>query len=319
MSIYLTEQDVSGLLDMKSTLEILDKAFKAQAEGKAVNRSRQRIPLSNGMYNVMSASDYSRGVVGLKAYTATSNGAKFHVLLYDAEGKGLLAVIEAGFLGKLRTGAATGLATRYMAAEPANGTAAIIGAGNQAQTQIEALVAAGTTKKAVVFSPTPARREQFAKEMSEKLGIEVSPVESAESAISGASTVTVITNSQQPVFKADWLRPGLHINAAGNNTWLGQEIETSAIGKFDVVVTDDVDQARIESGELMRAAETGQVTWPSVIPLAEVVAGSTKGRRSEQDITLFESQGVALEDISVAHHVYTRALESGVGLALPGA
>lgn len=319
MAIYLTEQDVSGILDMKTTLEVLDEAFKTQAAGKAVNRPRQRIPMPNGMYNVMSASDYSRGIVGLKAYTATSNGAKFHILLYDGEGKGLLAVIEAGILGKLRTGAATALATKYMAPKSGNGVAAIIGAGNQAEAQLEALAEAGSAKKAVVFSRSSEKREQFSKKMAEKLGIEVKPVDSPEAAIADASTVTVITNSLAPVFKADWLRPGLHVNAAGNNTWLGQELETAAISRFDVIVADDVDQARIESGDLMRAAETSRLTWQSVIPLADVVAGNRKGRGSDQQITFFKSLGVALEDISVAHHVYKKAIESGRGLKLPGA
>ena len=316
MTIFLTEQDVSRILDMKTTIDILDGAFKTQAAGKAVNRPRQRIPMPNGMYNVMSASDYSRGVIGLKAYTATSNGARFHILLYDGEGKGLLAFMEAGLLGKLRTGAASGLASKYMAAGSSNGTAAIIGSGNQAETQLEALVAAGVAKKALVFSRTTEKRAQFAAKMSEKLKIDVKPVDSGEAAIEGASVATVITNSLAPVFKEGWLKPGLHVNAAGNNTWMGQEIETTALGKFNVIVTDDVDQARIESGDLMRAAETFRIAWQSVIPLADVVGGARKGRNSDRDITLFESQGVALEDISVAHYVYEKALEAGVGLKL---
>ncbi|MBI4306925.1 MAG: ornithine cyclodeaminase family protein [Chloroflexi bacterium] len=315
MAIYLTENDVRGLLDMKTALTVLDEAFKAVGRGEAVNRPRSRIPLSNGSYNLMSAAWYTKGVVGHKSYTATRNGARFHVMLYDAEGKGLLAIIEAGYLGKIRTGAATGLATRYLA-RPGDGVAAIIGSGNQAESQLEAIAAAGKARAAVVYSRTAETRDRFAKVMSERLGLKVTTAATPEEAVADAASVTLITNSPQPVLKSELLQAGLHVNAAGNNTWLGQEIDTAAMSKFDVIVADDVDQARIESGELMRAAETGKLAWTSVISLADVVSGEKRGRRSDQDITLFESQGIALEDVAVAQQVYAAAVERNLGVRI---
>jgi alanine dehydrogenase len=317
MALYLTEQNVAGLLDMPTTLDALDKVFREQADGQALNRPRLRIPLANGSYNLMAAKSTAKNVVGHKSYTATKNGASFHIMLYEAEGRGLLAVIEAGYLGKMRTGAATGIATRAMARKD-NGIVGIIGAGNQAESQIEAVAAATEVTQVRVFSRTAERREGFAGRMSQKIGVDIMPVESAQSAIEGAATVIVITNSLEPVLNSEWLEPGIHVNTAGNNTWLGRELEPDAVARFHSVVVDDVDQARIESGMLMRAAEADQFSWDSAIPLRDVVAGRVAARQSDSDLTLFESLGVALEDIAVAERVYEMARAQGVGLELPG-
>jgi alanine dehydrogenase len=316
MAVYLSEQNVADLLDMPTTLEVLDSAFKAQAAGETLNRSRVRIPLANGSYNLMSAKWQAKGVVGHKSYTATRNGASFHIVLYDSEGRGFLAIIEAGFLGKMRTGAATGIATRYMANGQA-GVVGLIGAGNQAESQIEAVALTGNVTQARVFSRTAERREGFADRMSLKTGIEIVPVESAEAAVDGASIVVVITNSMEPVLRKEMLQPGMHLNTAGNNTWLGRELEPEAVARIDSVVVDDIEQAKIESGTLMRAAEVDQFNWDSAVRLCDVVAGRAPGRRSDSDITLFESLGVALEDIAVAERVFRLADSQGVGLKLP--
>lgn len=316
MTIYLTESDIAGLLDMRITLDVLEETFKAQATGGAVNRSRSRIPLPNGSYNLMAAGLASKRVVGQKSYTATSNGAAFHILLYDGEGKGLLAIVQAGYLGKLRTGAVSGLATRYMAKEGSD-SVGVIGAGNQAETQLEAVAVATGITKARVFSRTADRRNDFANRMSEKLGIEVTPVESAAAAVRDAPILLVITNSADPVLSSNHLEPGMHVNAAGNNIWTGSEIDVEAIAKFDTIVVDDVDQAKIESGDLMAAAEVGQFNWGSAIPLCDIVAGKIQGRRSDSEITLFESLGIAIEDIAVAERVYRMAVEQGIGHELP--
>jgi ornithine cyclodeaminase/alanine dehydrogenase-like protein (mu-crystallin family) len=316
MAVFLSEQNVADLLDMPTTLEVLDCAFNAQATGETLNRPRVRIPLSNGSYNLMSAKWHAMGVVGHKSYTATRNGASFHIVLYDSEGRGLLAIIEAGFLGKMRTGAATGIATRYMANGKA-GIVGLIGAGNQAESQIEAVALTGNVTQARVYSRTAERREGFADRMSRKTGIDIVPVESAEAAVDGASIVVVITNSMEPVLRREMLEPGMHVNTAGNNTWLGRELEPDAVARFDSVVVDDIGQAKIESGTLMRAAEVDQFNWDAAVRLCDVVGGKVPGRQSDSDITLFESLGVALEDIAVAERVYRLAESQGLGLELP--
>jgi len=316
MALYLTEHDVANLLDMPTAMEVLENAFSAQAIGETSNRPRVRIPLSNGSYNLMSSKWDAMGVVGHKSYTATRNGASFHILLYDSKGQGLLAVLEAGFLGKMRTGAATGVATRYMAND-GDGIVGIIGAGNQAESQIEAVALARNVTQARVFSRTAERREEFADRMSQKTGINIVPVDSAESAVDGANIVVVITNSMEPVLSSEMLEPGMHVNTAGNNTWLGRELNPEAVARFNSIVVDDIEQAKIESGTLMHAAEVDQFNWDSCERLCDVVSGKVTGRQTESDITLFESLGVALEDIAVAERVYRLASSQGVGLDLP--
>ena len=316
MTLYLTESNIAGLLDMRITLDVLDEAFKTQANGDALNRSRSRIPLPNGSYNLMAAGISSKKVVGQKSYTATSAGAAFHILLYDGEGKGLLAVMSAGFLGKMRTGGVSGLATKYMAKNGAD-SVGVIGAGNQAETQLEAVVESTGIKNVRVFSRTAEKRNGFAQRMGEKLGIDIIPVDTASAATKDTSILLVITNSAEPVLPSELLEPGVHVNAAGNNVWTGRELDTDAIVKFNSIVVDDIEQAKIESGELMRAAETGQFNWGSAIALSDIVAGKIQARTNDLDITLFESLGIAIEDIAVAERVYQMAIEQGVGHTLP--
>lgn len=317
MAIYLTEDDVRGLLTMETALECLEEVFRAQARGQVVNHPRSRIPLGRGSYNLMSAAWLEKGVVGQKSYVATRSGIGFHVMLYDATGEGLLAIFEAGRLGQVRTGAASGLASKYMA-RPDSSTVALIGAGNQARTQLEAVAKMLPIESAKVFSRSAERRQGFAERSSGALGIDVQPAGSAEACVDGADVVITITNSRDPVLLGEWLSPGVHVNAAGNNSWLKRELDADAIGRCELIATDDVNQAKIECGELMHAVETGRLRWDSVASLADVVSGRVPGRNSPSDITLFESQGVAMEDVAVAERLYRMAKEQNVGTEMPG-
>ena len=125
-----------------------------------------------------------------------------------------------------------------------------------------------------------------------------------------------ITNSQQPVLLGEWLKPGTHINAAGNNSWLKREIDTRAISMSDIVATDDVEQAKFECGELMRAAEVGRFSWDLAVPIHDIVGGKSSGRDDDEQITLFESQGIALEDIAACERIVEVAREQGIGIEL---
>jgi ornithine cyclodeaminase/alanine dehydrogenase-like protein (mu-crystallin family) len=315
MALYLTESDVGHLLTMEIALEEVENAFRAQASGDIVNVPRARIPLERGSYNLMAAAWHSRGVVGHKSYVATRTGVGFHVMLYSARGDGLLAIIEASRLGQMRTGAASGVATKYMARADA-GSVAVIGAGYQAKTQLAAVAAVRPVRVARVFSRTPAHREAFAKEISTALGIQVTAAVSAEACVDGADVVVTITGATEPVLGGEMLAPGMHINAAGANSWLRRELDTQAVVMADVVATDDVAQAKVESAELMRAVETGRLTWGRVHELGDIVTGRVPGRTTGEQITLFESQGVALEDIAVAARLYDLAMERGTGRKL---
>jgi len=311
--LFLTEADVTGLLDMELALEALDDAFRARSSGDVRNEPRKRIPTGNGSMNFMAASWTSRGWAGHKSYVS----GDFRVMLYGTNGEGLIAVLGAGRMGQVRTGAASGIATRYMAREDSS-SVGIIGSGYQAETQLEAVCAVRDIKDVKVFSRTAEKRERFASTMSERLGVNVIAVDSKEAAAEGMDVLVAVTNSVEPVITGDMVEPGMHINAAGNNSWMKRELDTAAIVKADLVACDDIDQTKIECGELMRAAEVGHFAWESLVRLDRIVAGLRTARYSDDEITLFESQGVAFEDIAVCGRLYELALERSVGVELPG-
>jgi ornithine cyclodeaminase/alanine dehydrogenase-like protein (mu-crystallin family) len=317
MPLYLTEADVNSLLDMSAAIECLDTAFRAQANGEAVNSPRSRIPLQPGSYNLMSAAWHSKNLVGQKSYTASRGGVGFHVMLYDTTGKGLLAIIEANRMGQIRTGAASGVASRYMA-RPQSGRVAVIGSGYQARTQLHAVATALPIKSASVYSRTASNREGFAAAVTQDLEIDVTPAVSLEECVAGADVIVVITNATQPVLTGDLVEDGVHINAAGANSWQKRELDIRAVVRASVIAADDVNQAKIECADLMYPVDAGRLTWDQVRPLSHIVSGQTPARDVASDVTLFESQGVALEDIAVADYVYQRAMEQGVGTAIGG-
>ena len=313
MPLFLTEVEVDGLITMRDAIESVEAGFMAMSQGAASNLPRQRLRLPIGAFNIMSAAVPALGVMGLKAYGGGRGRPTFHIQLSSAETGELLAIIEASRLGQLRTGAASGVATKYMARADAS-TVGIIGAGNQAKTQLEAVCRVREISRVTVFSRASERRESFASNMSSNLGIQVTPVESAESCVGDSDILMVITNASEPVLDGRWVEPGTHINAAGANSWNRRELDDEAVSRASVIVVDDIEQARIECGDIMHAADGGFVRWEQVRALSDVVGGTTPGRISEDDITLFESQGIALEDIALGARVYELALEQGVGV-----
>ena len=318
MTLFLTEREVADLLPMAECIEALDQAFAHAGAGKTEIKPRSRIRMPGGFFHFMAAADAEHGVFGYKAYPsfAGSGGAKMMVMLFDFETGQQLACMEAGRLGQIRTGAATGLATQYMARKEAV-TVGVIGTGLQARTQLEAVAAVRGLKQAKVYSRRQDRREEFARQTSERLNLEVTPVESAQDCVTGADVVVVITNARDPVLEGEWLAPGVHVNAAGGNHWMRREIDEATVTQADLIVVDDLDQAKLECGDLMWPEARGSFRWDMAHELQEVVAGRVQGRPSEDAITLFESMGVALEDIAAAQLVYRKAKEQGIGQELP--
>ncbi len=317
MALFLTENDVDGLLTMDAAIEALEEAFRHQAAGTASNSPRRRIRMGGGMLHFMAAADRSTGVTGMKWYGGFgAGGTRFHVQLSDSETGDLLAIIEAGRLGQVRTGAASGVATRYMARADAR-TVGVIGSGYQAETQLEAICRVRPVERVRVFSRNPERRNAFADRSAASLGIEVTAVDSAEECVRDADVVAVITSATSPVLKGDWLAEGAHVNAAGGNHWLRRELDGSAVARASLIVADDAEQARLESADLIHPVERGALTWQRVRELWEVVSGAVAGRASPSDVTLFESQGIALEDIAAGYRVYRLARERGVGTEVP--
>lgn len=316
MALFLSERDVAQLLTMKECVDVLDQAFAHAGAGQVENKPRSRIRMPNGFFHFMAAADAGHQVFGYKAYPSFAGGAKFLVMLYDYESGQLLACIEAGRLGQIRTGAASGLATRYMARADA-ATVGVIGTGSQARSQLEAVCTVRDIKLARVYSRRQEHREEFARQMSERLNLEVAPVDSAEECVAGADIAITITSAREPVLMGDWLVPGAHVNAAGGNHWMRREVDEATVVRAEVIVVDDLEQAKVECGDLMWVEARGAFRWSMASELGDVVAGRVSGRPSEQSITLFESMGVALEDIAAAQLVYRKAKEQGVGQDLP--
>ncbi|MFO7173760.1 MAG: ornithine cyclodeaminase family protein [Bacillota bacterium] len=315
MVLYLTEQDVDSLLTLDDAIAAVESALREHGEGKAMNRPRQRVLAENTMLHVLPAAVPSAGRLGLKAYTTGPGGARFWTLLFSADGE-LLAILEADRLGQLRTGAATGVATRYLA-RPDSRIVAILGSGYQARTQLAAVCKVRPIAQARVWSRTPANAAAFAREMAAQLGIEVVPAPSAREAVRGADVVITITTAREPILFGEWLEPGMHLNVAGSNRASHREVDAAAVARADRIVVDDLAQSQVESGDLIAAVAAGAARWEEMVELGAVVAGRAPGRESPEAITLFKSNGIGLWDVAVAARVYDLARERGVGQPLP--
>lgn len=318
MALFLNEAEVAGLLPMGECIDALERAFASAGAGQTDNKARSRIRMPGGFFHFMAAADGGAGVFGYKAYPSFGGpaGAKMMVMLYDYQSGELLACMEGSRLGQIRTGAASGLATRYMA-RPDAATVAIIGSGFQARTQLEAVCAVRPIKEARVFSRRPERREDFAQRSGERLGIAVHPAASAEECVAGADIVVTITSAREPVLQGEWLADGAHVNAAGGNHWQRREVDEATVLRSNPVVVDDLEQAKIECGDLLWPEARGSFRWSEAHELRAVVSGQVAGRPTADGVTLFESMGVALEDIAAAELVYRKARASGIGAELP--
>jgi ornithine cyclodeaminase/alanine dehydrogenase-like protein (mu-crystallin family) len=224
----------------------------------------------------------------------------------------LAALLEADFLGQMRTGAASGVATNFMARTDAH-SLGMIGTGSQARTQLEAVSKVRKLDRIRVYGRDAQRRENFCREMSERLELQVDPVASAEEAVREAYIVITATNSVMPVLQGEWLAPGAHLNAMGANLAARRELDRDAVLRAAVVAVDSIEQARMESGDLLQVFGGDASAWTAVCELAEIVAGKISGRQHAQDITLFKSNGIATWDIAVAAKVLELAQAEGVG------
>jgi alanine dehydrogenase len=314
MTLFLTEGEVESLLDMRSTLEAVEEILRQYAEGRATNHARRRVALPGSGLNVMFAGAPEIGALGLKAYSVARSGARFYTMLFDPESGELLSIMQSDKLGQLRTGAASGVATKYLAREDA-ATLGIYGAGWQAESQLEAIAAVKKLGRIVVHSRTEKSRKAFAEKMGERLGLEIETTHAPEEPAAQDIVVTV-TSSVEPILQGEWLKPGAHVNAAGSNFLFKTEIDRDVVKRAGLVTMDSREELGLEAGNLLQAVETGAVLPEAIRELGQVIAGQVEGRRSPEDITLFVSQGLALEDLGAARLVYDRARDGNVGREL---
>ncbi len=314
--IYLTEQDVRRLVTVKDAIATLEELFATWSDAATVNLPRQRARVGGSAFNLMGAALGAKSLFGLKAYYAGGNGARYHVLLYSASDGNLKAMIESDNLGQMRTGAASGLATKLLARAEAR-TLGVIGTGRQAFTQVAAVCAVRNIADVRVFSPTAEHRDAFARRVEREFNVAAQPVASGEAAVTEADVVIVITKAAQPVLRANWLKSGVHVNAAGANAAARREVDAETVLRATVRATDQVEQARVEAGEYRDLIAAGRLTWQDIVELGDILTGKAAGRRGPADITLFKSLGIALEDIAFADLICRRAKERGVGKPMP--
>jgi len=305
----LTESDVESLLGPPEALRAVEACFERLARGAVENRPRTRSRLSDGAFAVMSAVDRELGLAGVKSYAALPGGTPFVVVLFDTEQAELAAVIEADKLGQLRTGAASGVAAKYLA-KPDARTLGIIGCGWQAESQVACIrEALPELERVVAYCRTEKSLDAFCKK------VRAEPGESHRDA-AGQDVVVTVTTSRDPVLRGEWLQPGALVCAVGANDPRSRELDNVVLERAVFVCCDSSEQARLESGDLIEPIERGVLDWLEVHELQELVAGEVTGRSTPDDIVLFKSNGIAAWDVAIGAAAVERAGERGLGVKL---
>jgi len=325
MAIYLSHEDVKGLIRMGDILQAVEQAFKDCGLGLATNLPRQRLGVPKGVYRVMSGAVPSLGGMGSKGglhQFAIPQGVQkgYDVnVLYSTETGELLALICTSLITDYRTGAMGAVSTKYLARSDAK-VVGVLGSGRQARSQLAAVALVRPIERVLVYSPKPEHRTGYANEMSRELGIEVSPTENPKSVVEAADVLIAATNSVDAVFDGNWIQKGTHIVSIRSSHKLDigigttrREIDDRTVERSDIITVDSLDQAVMqESPELM-----GAIRQERVVELGAVVARKVQGRTEEEQITLFKSFGMGLQDVAASTRVYERAVEMGSGLKLP--
>jgi alanine dehydrogenase len=316
VTLHINESEVKSVFTMPLAIEAVEAISKRQAAGEVLVHPRRRFELpGDSFFHHMAAADVPGQLVATKQYTYVAGKLKFLVSLFSTETGELLALIEADNLGQMRTGAASGVATKYLARKDAK-TAGIIGTGSQAKTQLEAIAAVRKLEAVKVFGRDSGRRENFAREMSERLGIPVEAVEHSAEATSHSTIICTATTAGQPVVSSDAILPGTHINAIGANHMRKRELDAETVAKCARVFVDSIEQSRQEAGDLVLGFAGHEQRWDTVRELSSLVAGICPGREDESQITLFKSNGIAAWDLAAAVCVYRLAQERKLGRPL---
>lgn len=318
MTLFIDERCIAGLLDMEDALSAMEEVFREQGRGNVINVPRLRAPLKGGVLRITAGVLSYRGLYGVKVSSTAVFGrnAGRMFCLYREETGELCAVVQVFGMGALRTGAASGIATKYMS-NPEAQVLGVVGSGRQARTQVDAVCGIRRITEVRVYSPTKENRERFCREIAEAHGLRACAVDTPEAAVRGSEIIVSATVSEKPVVLGQWLSPGAHINAIGANYEHRRELDTEAVKTAAFIAVDDPEQARYEATDLVEPVKEGVLSWDRVHSLANVVSGRLKPRAFPSDITLFKSLGVAIEDVALAARAYEKALAQKVGVELP--
>lgn len=317
-ALFLDEACVRQLVTMEDALAAVEEVFGEQGRGQAVNVPRVRAPLKVGILRITAAVLSYRGYYGVKVSSTAvfhSNAGRMFCLYREHSGE-LCAVVQVFAMGALRTGAASGIATRYLANADA-AVLGVLGSGRQARTQVDAVCAVRPVREVRVWSTTQANREAFCADIRKKHKINILSADTAEQAVRGSEVLITATTATAPIVHGAWLQPGVHINAIGANYEHRRELDSAAVAAAKFIATDDTEQVRYESTDLSAPVAEGLISWDQVHSLGDVVSGNIRGRSSRGDITLFKSLGVAIEDVALAARAYEKALQLGIGMPLP--
>jgi ornithine cyclodeaminase/alanine dehydrogenase-like protein (mu-crystallin family) len=308
--LILSEDDVRGILDIGEAIEAIEKATIYQAEGRAFVNPRNRIYVGSYALHAMSSAIEAMGVAGLKAYLSTPSRTVFAILLYSLEKSELIAIIEGDILSRIRTGAASAVATKHLARRGSS-TLGIIGSGRQAYTQATAISHVIRPDKIYIYSPNREHSERLASKLSD-LGLQARVAGSHEEVMRRSDVISTATNSREPFIRGEWVVEGVHINLVGSNHPSRSEAHPEVFSKAGLVVTDSKAQAEKESGDLLNAVKHGVIGWDRIHELWEVVSRRI-AREGDEEVTIFKSHGIALWDIAVAKIVYDKARREGAG------
>lgn len=316
MALYLNEETVGQLLTMDLALDAVEEAHRELMLGKAIDIPRQRTRLPQTALHILQGALPGRDAIGYKAYTSNRSGVRFLVHVFSASAGTLRVVLAADLLGMMRTGAASGVATRWLARADAE-VLGMFGAGWQAEGHVAAIAAVRKLSLVKVHARNREKLTAFCARMSERLGIAVVPAATPEETVRGSDIVSTVTTATTPLFDAAWVAPGTHINGAGSNSVIRREIGEDVLRLCRPIVVDSVETALKEAGDLLPLLEKGRLSERQMVELGDVICGRQAGRTTPEQITVFESQGMAIQDIAVAVRLEALARERGLGVELP--
>ena len=314
MTNYIKEDEVARLVNIDDAIAAVEEVGRSMSAGDTIFVPRTRLRMSGGFLHLMPASMEKEGVFGYKAYTSFKGKVRFFIHLFDNQTGDLLAIIEADKLGQLRTGAASALATRVLS-RPKSATLGLIGSGYQAESQLIAALAVRSFESVKVFSRKYDHAQAFCERMQKLCRPGLEAVKSVSDA-AACDVVTTVTSADAPVLFGEMVKEGCHINAAGGNTLVKRELDESAVRRADVIVIDSREQGEKECGDFLPLLEKGKLHWNDVYDFGDLFTGAA-ARRTDSEITLFKSQGIAPWDVALARRVYQLALEQKVGAKLP--
>lgn len=312
MALLIREEEVNELVSMRAAADAVEDAFRQLGEGRAFNNPRSRVKLGGEILHVLPAAIPALDALGLKSYTAFRAGIRFHVLLYSAQTGELKAIIQARRLGELRTGGVASVAIKHMAHQNIR-RGALFGAGNMARGMLEGMLNARSFESLQVVDVNAERLETFCRSASEELGVAVTPATSADETVARADVVVTMTTSKDPVFDGKQLQAGTTVVAAGSNLLQKREIDSTAVRRAGRIVVESIEQCQLEAGDLFVPIDAGHLHWNQVHELSEVVLGSYPGRVSDDEINLFKSVGLGLQDMALAALIYDAARRAGAG------